>query len=59
MRAEGDCPECGTTLGVKVAGGVAAMMGDTIERLMDKDGNAMLCPDCEEYVKPENVEILD
>lgn len=58
MRAEGECPDCGATLGVQVGGGIASMMGDTIERMMDKDGNAMRCPSCDEYKEPDDVEII-
>ncbi len=57
MKAEGECPGCGNVLGVEVGGGIASMMGDTIERLIDKDGNRMRCPDCEEYVEPDGVDI--
>jgi hypothetical protein len=59
MRAEGDCPECGSTLGVQVGSSVASLMGDTIERMMDKDGNAMRCPACDEYVEPKSVDVVD
>lgn len=59
MRAEGSCPECDSTLGVQIGSSVASMMGDTIERLMDRDGNAMRCPECDEYVDPQDVEIIE
>lgn len=57
MRAEGECPECGGTLGVKVANSIATLMGDTIKSMMDKDGNAMYCSVCDEYKDPENIEV--
>lgn len=59
MRAEGDCPDCSSTLGVQIGGSVASMMGDTIERMMDNDGNAMRCPNCGEYVDPEGLTIVE
>lgn len=59
MRAEGDCPDCESTLGVQIGGGVASMMGDTIERMMDRDGNKMRCPTCGEYKEPQGVEVIE
>lgn len=57
MKAEGECPDCGSTLGVKIDDSIASMMGDTIKRLMDKDGNAMYCSECGEYREPEEIEV--
>lgn len=59
MRAEGLCPECEATLGVQIGGSVASLMGSSIERMMDKDGNAMRCAECGEYVEPDDVEIIE
>lgn len=59
MRAEGTCPDCDSELGVQVGSSVATMMGDAIQKMMDKDGNAMLCPVCEKYVDPEGIEIIE
>lgn len=59
MKAEGSCPDCGSDLGVKVGGGIAATMGDTIKRMMDRDGNAMLCDTCGEYKDPEDLTVKD
>jgi hypothetical protein len=57
MKAEGDCPECGATLGVSIDDGIASLMADSIRRMVDKDGNRMRCAICEEYVDPENVTV--
>lgn len=57
MRAEGDCPKCNSTLGVKVDDAVATLMSDTIKRLVDKDGNKMRCPVCNQYVDPDDVTV--
>lgn len=57
MRAEGTCPNCGSELGVKVADSVASLMGDTIKRMINKDGNGMKCAVCEEYVDPDDIEV--
>lgn len=59
MRAEGDCPDCDNTLGVQIGSSVASIMGDTIERMMDRRGNAMRCPTCGEYVDPDDIEIIE
>lgn len=59
MRAEGDCPNCDSTLGVQIGSSIASLMGDTIERMMERDGNAMLCPDCGEYVEPDETTIKE
>jgi len=59
MRAEGECPDCGSTLGVQIGGSVASLMGDTIERMMAKDGNAMHCDTCSEYKEPEDLDIIE
>ena len=57
MKAEGECPDCGKTVGVRIAGSLSTMFGDTIERVMDREGNAMRCTGCEEYVEPDGVSI--
>lgn len=59
MRVEGDCPRCGNKLGMQAASSVASMMGDTIKRMMDRDGNAMRCPDCDDYVDPDNLTVKE
>lgn len=59
MRAEGQCPDCEATLGVQIAGSVAGVLGDTIERMMDRDGNKMRCPTCGEYKSPDDVEVIE
>lgn len=59
MRAEGYCPDCEATLGVKVGSSVAALMGDTLKRLMDKEGNAMYCQVCGEYQSPQDIEVIE
>lgn len=61
MRAEGECPldGCDCTLGVQIGSSIAAMMGDTIKSMLDKDGNAMRCPEHDKYVEPVNIEIVE
>jgi hypothetical protein len=59
MRAEGDCPACEDTLGVQIGDSVASLMGDAINRMMDRDGNAMRCPNCGEYVEPDGIEVIE
>lgn len=59
MRAEGHCPDCGCQLGVQIDSSVASMMKDTIERLMDRRGNAMYCQDCQEYKPPESLDVIE
>lgn len=59
MRAEGECPECGSTVGVQIGGSVSGMVGrSTIERLMERRGNGMYCQECGEYVEPD-VDIIE
>lgn len=59
MKAEGECPQCGEPLGVRIAGSIARLMGDSLERFMDKDGNAMYCQECGEYVDPDGIETIE
>lgn len=59
MKAEGECPDCGNTLGVQVANSIATLMGDTITSMMDKDGNAMYCNTCDGYKDPKNIEVIE
>jgi len=57
MKAEGDCPDCGERLGVKVADGAMPVPKRTLKRLIDKDGNGMYCQQCDEYHDPEDLEV--
>jgi transcription initiation factor IIE alpha subunit len=57
MKAEGNCPDCGGKLGVQVQDSVVELMKDTIEQMVDKDGNKIRCTNCEEYVEPQGVEV--
>lgn len=59
MKFEGDCPDCEESLGVAIDDSVASMMGSTIERFMDRDGNRMYCQECGEYKEPDGVEIVE
>jgi hypothetical protein len=57
MRAEGDCPGCGQTLGIQVDDGLATMAGSAIETLMNKDDNMVRCTSCGEYRDPDGMDI--
>lgn len=57
MKAEGSCPDCGEMLGVEVQDSVVELMKDTVERMVDKDGNKIRCTNCSEYVEPEDVHV--
>ena len=57
MKAEGSCPNCSGQLGVEVQDSVVELMKDTVERMVDKDGNKMRCSTCSEYVEPEDVTV--
>lgn len=62
MKITGECPECGAELGIKVEDSAMSLFSDSVKRILDKDGNAVLCsnPECEEdYVEPEDVTIED
>jgi len=60
MKIEGPCPKCGRDLGVKSDEAVAEMFGDAVQRLMDKQGNAIRCSNCQEYVDPnEDMEVVE
>jgi hypothetical protein len=59
MRAEGHCEECGESLGVQIGSSVAALMGDTLQRLMDREGNAMYCQTCDNYTSPADIEVIE
>lgn len=59
MKAEGECPNCENKLGVRIANSIASLMGDTMQRFMDKDGNGMYCQECGEYVEPDDIEIAE
>lgn len=62
MEVEGECPECGQKMGLKIDDSVATLFSDTVKRMMDKDGNAVYCsnPSCPEgYVEPEDIEIQE
>jgi hypothetical protein len=59
MKAEGHCPDCKETLGVQIGSSVAALMGDTLQRLMDRDGNAMYCQTCDCYISPTDIQVLE
>lgn len=58
MKAEGECPDCGTTLGVKITDDGIPIPESTIKRLIDKDGNGMYCQTCGEYHDPDDVEVV-
>lgn len=58
MKAQGTCPHCGRTVGVEVQDTVVEMMKDTIEQMVDKDGNRMHCSNCQRYVEPESVDVI-
>lgn len=58
-KAEGTCPDCGQTLGIQVSDSIAMMAGGTIERMMDKDGNAVRCTECGEYKSPDDMELAE
>lgn len=55
--AEGTCPHCGRTVGVQLNDGIAAMAGGAVEALMQRDGNAVRCTNCREYVSPDDMSI--
>jgi len=57
MKAEGTCPDCGSTLGVQIDDALAGAMSSTIKRVVDKDGNKMRCSACNAYKDPDNVTI--
>lgn len=57
MKVEGHCPNCGERLGIEVKDTVVDLMGDTVERMVNKDGNAIRCTNCTEYVEPEGTEV--
>ena len=57
MRIQGSCPDCSSRLGVKVADAQAKLFGSAIKRYFDRDGNAVYCQTCGEYVEPEDNEI--
>ena len=57
MKAEGDCPDCGSTLGVKVADGAMPVPESTLKRLINKDGNGMYCQTCDTYHDPKDLEV--
>lgn len=59
LRAEGTCPACGGPLGVQVADGLATMASTAIENMMDRDGNKIMCANCEEYKDPDDVELKE
>lgn len=59
MKAEGDCPQCGSTLGVRIADDNIPIPESTIHRMMDIDGNGMYCQSCDEYHDPEDIEVLN
>lgn len=59
MRAEGECPDCERKVGTQIAPSLAATMKSTIKRVMDKDGNGMRCSNCEQYVYPDDVDIVE
>jgi transcription elongation factor Elf1 len=59
MKIEGTCPQCGDTVGVRADDAVASLFGDAVRQFMDKDGNAIICTACGEYVDPEDMEIDD
>lgn len=60
MKVTGECPECGAPLGIKIEDSAMSLFSDSVKRMMDKDGNAVLCsnPDCPaDYVEPETIKI--
>lgn len=59
MKAEGDCPVCGQSLGVMVTDDGIPVPKRTMKRLIDKDGNGMWCQNCEAYHDPDNLQIVD
>lgn len=59
MRVEGECAQCGATLGVQIGDSVAVMVGSAVERMMDNEGNGIYCPKCGEYVRMTNIEIIE
>lgn len=58
-KAEGTCPECGEKLGIQVSDSIAMLAGGSIERLMDKDGNAVRCSNCGSYEDPEDMSLVE
>lgn len=59
MKAEGNCPQCGTQLGVMVADDAIPIPESTLRRMMEKDGNGMYCQTCCEYHDPDEIEVKD
>lgn len=57
MKAEGDCPECGNTLGVEVDDTAMPIPESTMKRLMNKDGNGMWCQTCSDYHDPDDITV--
>lgn len=57
MKAEGHCPSCGATLGVRLADDNLPLPKRSVKRLIDKDGNGMYCQACEEYYDPAEIEV--
>lgn len=59
LKLEGECPDCGSTLGIGISGSLASTFKSTIERVMDRDGNAVYCQECGEYKEAVNGDVLE
>ncbi len=57
MKAEGDCPECGGTLGTAIDTDSAPIPESTLKRFVDSAGDGMYCQTCDDYKEPEDLEV--
>lgn len=55
LKIEGTCPNCDKTVGVSIDDTLAMMAGGAVDSMMEKDGNAIRCSNCQEYVDPDDM----